>query len=68
MKGIIQRIAINVRKERLKQNLSQASLAEKADLHHNYIGLIERSKCNLSIVTLEKIAKALNIKIDRLIR
>lgn len=56
-------IAKNVKKHRLELNLSQERLAEIADLHPNYIGLIERAKCNISIITLEKLAKALRIKI-----
>lgn len=67
MKNIIQRISENVREERLKQGLSQADLADKAGLHYNYIGLIERAACNVSIIVLEKIAQALNIKISFLL-
>ena len=68
MKGIIQCIARNLRNERLKQGLSQADLADKANLHNNYIGLIERSKCNISVITLNKLANALGIKISDLLR
>jgi len=64
---IVHRLAKNVHFERLKQGLSQADLAEKADLHPNYIGLIERSQCNISILTLEKLAKALEVEICNLI-
>ena len=68
MKSIINRIAVNIRKERIKQGLTQADLAEKADLHNNYIGLIERARCNISILTLEKISNALNVEISKLVR
>lgn len=64
---ITHRLAKKVRLERLNQGLSQAGLAEKADLHPNYIGLIERAKCNVSILTLEKLAKALNTEITNLL-
>lgn len=64
---IIHRLANNVRDTRLKLGLSQAALAEKSDLHSNYIGLIERAKCNVSIVTLEKLAKALGVTAVELI-
>ena len=67
MEDIIHRLAKNVRKERIKQGLTQADLAEKADLHNNYIGLIERGQCNISILTLEKLAQALNVKVEKLL-
>lgn len=68
MEDIIHRLAKNVRKERLKQRLTQADLAEKADLHNNYIGLIERAQCNISISTLEKLSKAFGLKNEDLIK
>lgn len=68
MEDIIHRLAKNIRKERLKQGLTQADLAEKADLHNNYIGLIERAQCNISISTLEKLSLALAVKIENLVR
>lgn len=43
-------------------NVSQEKLAEKADLHHNYIGEIERGEKAATIDTILKIAKALGIR------
>lgn len=68
MEDIIHRLAKNVRKERIKQGLTQANLAEKANLHNNYIGLIERAQCNISISTLEKLSKAFGLKNEDLIK
>jgi transcriptional regulator with XRE-family HTH domain len=42
-------------------NLSQESLAKKAGLHRTYIGMIERAEKNITLVNVEKIAKALDI-------
>ena len=66
MSTILKIISVNIRKERIKQKLTQEILAEKAGLHPNYIGLIERKQKNISIAALEKIAKALNIQIKDL--
>lgn len=66
--NILTVIAQNVKKRRLELNLSQERLAELADLHPNYISLIERSKCNLSVVALYKLAKALKCDIGGLVR
>ncbi len=52
----------NVRKYRLKQNLSQEKLAELSNLHRTYISDIERGKRSISLNNIEKIASALNIK------
>lgn len=68
MNNILSTIAINIKKERQKQRLSQEELAEKANLHPNYIGLIERQQRNISILALEKIAKALNVSITEILK
>ncbi len=46
-----------IRQERLKQNLSQEELAEKANLHRTYIGMIERAEKNITLINIEKISK-----------
>jgi len=53
-----------VRELRLERKLSQEKLAELADLHRTYIGMIERGEKNITLVNIEKIAEALNIKIE----
>ncbi len=52
-----------LRKER---NLSQEQLSFKADLHRTYIGMIERAEKNITLINIEKIAIALNVKIKDL--
>jgi transcriptional regulator with XRE-family HTH domain len=54
-------VAKNIRRERLRANLSQESLAHKAEIHRTYIGAVERGEKNISIDSLEKIAAALQI-------
>jgi len=69
MKGkkILKILGDNVKSTRLKRGLSQDNLAEKAELHRTYIGGIERGERNVSILNIERIAKALNVKIDDLV-
>lgn len=55
-----------VRQLRKENNLSQEDLAFKADLHRTYIGMIERAEKNITLVNIEKIAKALNVDIKEL--
>ena len=55
-----------VRKERVKLALSQEKLAERAGVHRTYIGMIERAEKNITLCNIEKIAKALGIRIREL--
>ena len=48
-----------LRKER---GWSQEELGERADLHHTYVGAVERGEKNASIDTLDKIAGALGVE------
>lgn len=56
-----------VRQERTKRNLSQEGLANLAGVHRTYIGMIERAEKNITLENIEKIAKALKIKISSLL-
>jgi len=55
-----------VRELRLEKGLSQEQFSYKADVHRTYIGMIERAEKNISLVNIEKIAKALGINIKDL--
>ena len=56
----------SVRDFRKIQGLSQEQLAFKADLHRTYIGMIERAEKNITLVNIQKIAIALDIKVSQL--
>ena len=51
----------NVQKERLRQKISQESLAEIAELDRTYISSMERGKRNVSLLNIIKVANALSI-------
>ncbi|MEW6609572.1 MAG: helix-turn-helix transcriptional regulator [bacterium] len=55
-----------VRELRQIQGLTQEELAEKAELHSTYIGTIERGEQNLSLGSIEKVAKGLGVSIAEL--
>ncbi len=48
-----------VREKRCSLNLTQEELAEKADLHHTYIGSVERGERNIALENIVAIAQAL---------
>jgi transcriptional regulator with XRE-family HTH domain len=58
----------NIRTHRRNMKWSQEKLAEKSDLHHNYIGDIERGEENVSIDALIRIASALKVRLTDLVR
>ena len=64
---ILKQFGDRVRKLRIKNNWSQEELAKRARLHRTYIGSIERSERNVSLINIERIAKALKVNIPDLI-
>ena len=59
-------VGFRIRRYRLKKGLTQEELAFEADLHRAYIGQIERGEKNIGVQNLQKIAKALNVKMSNL--
>ena len=66
-KPILIQFGKRVREERMKKGISQERLGELAKVHRTYIGMIERAEKNITLVNMEKIAKALGKKINDLI-
>lgn len=58
--------AKRVRMLREKQGISQEKLAERADLHRTYIGMVERLERNPSLVCIHKIAYGLGVHVTEL--
>lgn len=62
-KRFLKNIGKNIRWLRKDKELSQEKLAELCDMSRNAIGSIERGEVNVSILTLNKIAKALEAEL-----
>ncbi len=56
-----------IRVYRTKAGLTQEKLAERADLHHNFIGEVERGNMECSLTSMVKIAKALGVRVKDLV-
>jgi transcriptional regulator with XRE-family HTH domain len=57
-----------VRQLRMERNISQEKLAEYADLHRTYIGMIERGEKNITLLNIVKIAMALKVNKAELLK
>lgn len=61
-------MAINMRRLRHDQNLTQEELADRAGLSMRYLGSIERARVSASVTVLGRLAKALNVDPCELIK
>lgn len=64
--NVKQRFGKAIRRRRRELDLSQEELAERAELHRTYVSDIERGDRNPSLENVEKLAKALNLKVSEL--
>lgn len=55
-----------LRTYRTRAGMTQMKLAEKAGIHHTYIGQLERGEKNATLDTIEKVARALDISFETL--
>jgi transcriptional regulator with XRE-family HTH domain len=58
------KIGLRIKKLRELKKISQLELSEIADLDRTYINSIENGRRNVSIVNIEKIAKAFDISVS----
>jgi transcriptional regulator with XRE-family HTH domain len=63
-----QRFASNMREQRLAKGLSQEDLADLCGLHRTYVGSVERGERNISIDNMERLALALEVPLENLVK
>ena len=64
---ILKKIAFNIKVERMRIGLTQFQLAEMIDVHEKYIGRVELGRQNMTLKTLIKLSKALNVDLVKLL-
>lgn len=67
-KIILTKFGQKVREERKKIKISQEELADRANVHRTYIGMIERGEKNITLENIEKVANALGLKLSDFFR
>jgi transcriptional regulator with XRE-family HTH domain len=65
-KTILVKFGKKVREVRVKRGLSQEALADIANVHRTYIGMVERAEKNITLLNIQKLSKALKIDIKEL--
>lgn len=65
---ILREFGHKVKKLRKAKGWSQEELGSRAKLHRTYIGSIERSERNISLLNIERIAKALGVSVEFLVK
>jgi transcriptional regulator with XRE-family HTH domain len=53
---------------RQQRGFTQEELADRAHLHRNYVGGVERGERNISLINIVELARALSVKPGELLR
>lgn len=62
------RLGLKIRDLRKSKGLSQEELSEKSTIDRTYISDVERGLRNISVVNLDKIARALEVELFELFK
>ncbi len=65
-KAILVKFGKKIREVRAKRGISQEALADIANVHRTYIGMVERAEKNITLLNIQKLSKALKIDIKEL--
>lgn len=61
--SITKKFGLRLKEIRISKSISQEELSYRSELHRTYISSVELGKRNLSLVNIEKLAKALDCQV-----
>ena len=68
MAQISQKLGQNIKRIRLKKRMSQGDICRAIVMDRSYMSAIEGGKVNATIAVLEKLANALDVSVDELLK
>lgn len=68
MKNEVLQFGKKLREVRIKKNKSQGDIAKILGVHRSYISGLERGKRNPSLLTVHKVANALGVSVNELLK
>ena len=68
MAQISQKLGQNIKRIRLKKRMSQGDICRAIDMDRSYMSAIENGKKNITISQLERLAQALGVSVDKLLK
>jgi len=68
MRAISTKLGQNLKKIRIQKKMSQGDIARALNVDRGYISTIENGKKNPTLATIEKIANALGVGVDVLLK
>ena len=68
MAHISKKLGQNIKKIRISKRMSQGDICRKLDMDRSYMSAIENGKKNITILQLERLAQALEVSVDKLLK
>ena len=68
MTQISKKLGKNIKRIRLKKRMSQGDICRAIDMDRSYVSAIESGKKNVTLAVLEKLANALGVSVDELLK
>jgi len=65
---ISKKLGDNIKKIRNRKGMSQGDICRALDMDRGYMSAIENGKKNITIQQLERIAQALGVSVDKLLK
>jgi len=65
---ISKRLGDNIKKIRTRKGMSQSDICRALDMDRGYMSTIENGKKNITISQLERLAQALGVSVDKLLK